>query len=339
MPLHGSGRRSSVAVEGPRFTPHTILDNNNLSGVVKKRKVWAPNRSMREVHAQIRTQLKLLSSGQLQYATACVEGSNLLKHIQPHRGNQYICAYDLEAAYANTQPKEVKKVLRSLGASDELQSSISRHCFNRSAGLITGGPAAPELFNLYLAVVLDRRLEQLLMSRKDITYTRYLDDLLFSSPAPIGRRFRKQILAAVREVGFEISPGKAQVVDLASSETVLLNGIRLRVTGEVEVSKQFARSLHQKLRRALDGEEVNPQHLAGMMGAFYAIKPKGRHLNSREAEVDRLWRRYRFLQQHKTRARRADRQRRYRQRRRRAGHGKVLRRHEPVRNNWTPAHD
>lgn len=310
----------SLLSEIPLFHSFLVKDVNRLSGVTSLRWVSSPNQAMRRIHLEIRAELSNLKVD-MPYATAGAKKSKVVDHVRRHRGNQYVCTYDLKAAYEHVRPAVMAHILRRHGVPGATIKQIQEYCFHPEGGLVTGGLVATQLFNLYAAEVLDRPLASLLGERGNITYTRYLDDLIFSSPAPIGRRFRRQILQIIRSASFDIQPAKAKHVDLVSepNQSVILNGVGLRLNGDMYVPPGFRELLYQLLKKANAGEAIDPSTVHGCVGAFFAIKRRGSLMTRSEQKVAFEYRKYvrgQRLADRTYRQRKAEKQRRYRRRRR-----------------------
>jgi retron-type reverse transcriptase len=83
-----------------------------------------------------------------------------------------------------------------------------------------GAPTSPALSNL-VARPLDEALSELSRSAQ-INYTRYADDLSFSSSQPVSDRFRSEVVQIVNRFGFNLQPRKTRLMGPA---------IRREVTG------------------------------------------------------------------------------------------------------------
>lgn len=296
MPLHNTGQLElelEALMEEPLFHSFIHKDVNRLSGNVKFRRVSAPNKAMRKIHLQIRAALSRLDV-EMPYVTAGLRKSKVVNHVKAHRGNQYLCCYDLKAAYDHVRPEAMADILRQHGLPESDIELVARYCFgNESGGLVTGGLVSVQLFNLYANEVIDQPLATLFAERGGITYTRYIDDLIISSGAPIGRRFRRSILQIIRAAGFEIKPAKTQLIDLAAehSQMAVLNGIGLDLNGELHVRPHYRELLYRLIKRAQAGE-IDPSVVHGCMGAFYVIKPRGQQMTPGERKLDRAYRWY-----------------------------------------------
>lgn len=113
-----------------------------------------------------------------EYATAYKKGSHLLGNAEPHALNRYFICIDLEDFFPNISINRVTKIFRLIGYSQRPASILSRLCCCDSK-LPQGGITSPAISNL-VASKLDRRIAGF-TSRRNITYTRYADDLTFSS--------------------------------------------------------------------------------------------------------------------------------------------------------------
>lgn len=271
--LQAQDRSTPDLREEPAFVSYRKKDVNPLSGATKWRTIYHPNPSMAQLHNVLRKEVRSLKIN-LPYAKGAVPGNSVMDHVRPHVGQQYVVHYDLKNAYGSVCPQLLREMFAAFGRSGEwIGNTAIRYAMLPGAGLATGGGACPDLFNVYAGQLIDAPLDALLQAWGDITYTRYLDDLVFSSSRPIGRRRRHQILEVIRAAGFELSAQKTQVVDLARDPHVVVNGVGLRLTGETFLSRRFRRQLFELLSQARAGE-LPIHRLAGWMGAFYGVVGK-----------------------------------------------------------------
>jgi hypothetical protein len=283
--------------EAPRFDFFLFHDRNVLSGQKKKRRIGKPNKTMREIHrffVRRVTRPKLLRGWDL---NSCMMGS--LPHCSPcknllrHARNRYFLCLDIKNAFGSVDREKLTKWLRlSLGkpitdplghelSFETLEGYLRSYFFveeEMGGGLIQGAPASPDLFNLYAGHYLDRALN-LLAKRYGLTYTRYLDDLLFSSPRKIGYRKRRAIRKAIREAGLAISEGKSELVDLKRAKRIEINGLGLEYGGRVYLPSKFTKHLVRKLYLVTKQLEFGPLFLDsrllaevnGRIGLFLSV--------------------------------------------------------------------
>lgn len=329
MPLHNSDTQLDLglAVEelcaAPLFQPYVIRDINRVSGVVKFREVHAPNDPMRAAQAVLLKDLRRHIRLKLPYATS-VKGVSLLEGVARHRGNQYVVKYDLVKAYQNVQADRLKQVLLDLSPEhgESLWQRVSElSLLSPGGGLITGAATSPDLFNLYAGKLIDYQLAALFVDWGDVTYTRYLDDLTFSSAAPIGKRRRRQILQVVAAAGFEINRQKAEVVDLVEAGVVEVNGVGLTLMGQLYLPQRYRRVLYSLLKQAQYNPAVDESLVAGCMSPLVALAKLEPGLPINHQRLLQMYQAYRCTlpgYRHRMEARRI-RQYKYRERRRRNG--------------------
>lgn len=288
MSLHSSNQLELDLRVGPAFSSYRKKDVNRLSGVTKIRTIYVPNGHMRQLQKILLREIRSLNLS-MPYAAACLPGASIMAHVEPHIGNQFVVQYDLENAYGAVQPRVLRKLLSPHGTAGRWIGEVAiRYSMHPGGGLVTGAASSPDLFNLYAAKLIDGRLAPLLEEWGDVIYTRYLDDLVFSSGSPIGKRRRSQILEVIRTSGFQLSQHKTKLSDLSIDPHVVINGVGVRLTGKLFVSRRYKRFLWDLLVGAQKGE-TPPQLLASYMGAFYAAAGDAKWLTGSEKRIHQMY--------------------------------------------------
>ncbi|MBW4061424.1 hypothetical protein HJC99_02540 [Candidatus Saccharibacteria bacterium] len=290
---------SDLLGDEPSFRVHRLRDENKVSGVTKWRTIHAPNDPMRKLHSRMIVDLRLLQTkvhGRSPYATAVLPGSSPRRNVERHRGKRYLYLLDLHSAYLYVKGGELAFILCTLAAQrdgylvadpSELSSThdfLKRYCLGTTGGLLTGAPASPDLFNIYAGELIDQRLAPRL-KRWGLTYSRYIDDLTFSSNEPIGERKRRAIRDVIAAAGFDISYRKAKVYDLAKGP-VQINGIGLDLTGRTYVPRKYLGKVNGILHLARYGM-IKPAKVAGYMGVYWTATPRS-HQGRNRAECHTL---------------------------------------------------
>ncbi|MCF7838327.1 MAG: retron St85 family RNA-directed DNA polymerase [Candidatus Marinimicrobia bacterium] len=141
------------------------------------RKICSPSKELKAIQAWIlRNVLDKLSPSQ--YATAYVSGKRLLDNVSPHANNRYFISMDIRNFFPSVTSFRVRAIFEALGYSMLAGSTLARLCCYFH-GLPQGGVTSPALSNL-VCLRLDRRLAGL-AARRNIVFTRYADDITFSS--------------------------------------------------------------------------------------------------------------------------------------------------------------
>jgi len=283
----------------PAFHTAPLRDINPLGGTDKIRLISAPNKDMRLIHQRFVTFLRRLKID-LSSATGCRPGCSPIKNVELHRYNRYIYITDIHAAYPSVDGRKLATALLTVTLSqpweerfrlaeneDQIFEFLKRYCLKEEGGLYMGAPSSPDQFNIYCAVLLDVRLREI-AGRFGLTYSRYLDDLIFSSPdEPIGKWKRKEINTAIRDMGFTLSDGKTRIIDLAK-RPIVMNGVGLELGGRMFLQQKHQRRIKGLFRHARYIEERYVPLISGTMGVFHGIYRTAELQTGREKEIARL---------------------------------------------------
>ena len=267
--------------ENASFSKFVKRDVNPLGGTQKTRVLYNPNKTMGELHRRFRQNLLQLDID-LASATA-VRKSSARANVGRHRFNRYFFITDIADAFRNVDIGRLARVLAMHDRSNDVtvekvQSFLERYCRAHEGGLITGSPSSNDLFNIYTAWILDRPMREYCEPR-GIVYSRYMDDLTFSSHRPIGVKMRRRIREIVAQAGFSIGHHKSRVLDLAK-QSIEINGIGLEYGGRLYLPRWYLRKmmgLVGQIRRTRDARLV--RKLRGMVGLFWAVTGRGTELN------------------------------------------------------------
>ena len=141
------------------------------------REIKSPSKELKAVQAWIlRNILDRLSTSL--YATAYVRGRGLLDNVNPHMSNRYFLSVDIRNFFPSVSSDRVHHLFGMLGYSKLAANKLTRLC-SYFSGLPQGAVTSPALSNL-ICLRLDRRLAGL-VSRRNIVFTRYADDITFST--------------------------------------------------------------------------------------------------------------------------------------------------------------
>lgn len=133
-----------------------------------------------------------------------VKGQTNIKNAAAHLGRKYKFCTDLKSFFPSVTNKQVYSALIAQDFSPDVARIIT-HLTTYKGFLPQGTPTASYLANLVFLEV-DHKLLQF-CKLYDITYTRYVDDLTFSSPKCF-KKLTKDILKIVKKAGFRISHNK-----------------------------------------------------------------------------------------------------------------------------------
>lgn len=135
-----------------------------------------------------------------------VKGRSNITNAKPHQGNKYKFATDLQEFYPNISSQRVYDTFLSLGFSPHYSHWLTK-LTTWKYELPQGTPTSTHIANL---VFLETDLQLInLCKQNNITYTRYVDDLTFSSQQDF-RPVLNDILNIVTENNFKLSYRKTK---------------------------------------------------------------------------------------------------------------------------------
>jgi len=148
----------------------------------KIRTLYIPNKGLSKIQSKIMCRLLYLLMPKNFYpATAYFPGCSVIKNAEYHRDSHSSLVVDIKDAFESVRTKHVYRFLRRRlpTQSEEVHKLISKlltYC-----GRLRLGPSiSPKLFNLMM-MELDAKILELIKSFPGMVYTRYADDLCFSS--------------------------------------------------------------------------------------------------------------------------------------------------------------
>ena len=187
---------------------------------------------------------------------------SILTNAQPHVGADIVINFDLEDFFPSVSYKRVKGLFRSFGYSEAAATILGLVCTeaeleeveldgktyyvalgNRS--LPQGSPASPAITNI-MCRRLDKRLTQM-GQQWDFVYTRYADDLTFSTSAKNPRicNLLKNTDSIVQHEGFKINQKKTRVLRKSRQQEVTGIVVNEKLNVDRKTLKRFRATLHR----------------------------------------------------------------------------------------------
>lgn len=136
-----------------------------------------------------------------------VLGRSIVQNAEFHFGAKHILNVDIKNFFPSISFFQVSDVFMSLGYCEKVSNALANICCldNR---VPQGAPTSPALGNLVLRK-LDRKLTDL-SKMHAIRYSRYADDLTFSSQHWIDSKFFSYVDSLIRKEGFEVNRKKTR---------------------------------------------------------------------------------------------------------------------------------
>lgn len=242
-------------------------------GGTKTRKIRAPNKRLKHLQRQL---LPLLD--QLYEVRDPVHGfvvdrsvkTNALAHLR----KRFVLNLDLKDFFPAITEKRIVGVLESFGIDSSVAAVIGYLCCVNGQ-LPQGAPTSPVLSNM-ICFRLDRQLLTFAKGARCI-YTRYADDITFSSHQPMTTLFEGPLppaghfapdlltpafLTIVATNGFTINPAKAHYADRHSRRMVT----GLKINELLNVERSYVRNIRAALHSVETIGEAAAQHKFEALG-------------------------------------------------------------------------
>ena len=191
------------------------------------------------------------------------KGTNIRDNAMPHVGANLILNLDLEDFFPSVKASWVCAIYKTIGYSPKV-ASILTSLVTFNGALPQGGPCSPKLANL-ACLKLDARIQGFVGKRR-ITYTRYADDLTFSSFS--GENIIKAIpliRKIIEEEKFKINEDKTRIAGMARRHEVTGLIITESYVGIGRVKYRELRAKIKNMYRANIIEDKTLMHLGGWL--------------------------------------------------------------------------
>jgi retron-type reverse transcriptase len=225
-------------------------------------------------------------------------GKNIVSNAQSHVGAKMLVNFDLENFFPSINYKRVKGIFHSFGYSESVATVLALLCTAPDTEEIEldgksyfvalgerhlpqGSPASPALSNI-AARRIDKSLTKI-AAEHDFKYTRYADDLTFSTvdrDADAGRLMR-QVRYVVEKQGFVVNEAKTRVLRHGRQQEVTGIVVNDKISIDRKTLRKFRAVLHQAETNGLDGLcwGNSPDLIAALKGyanfVFMVDKKKG----------------------------------------------------------------
>lgn len=208
-----------------------------------------------------------------QIAHCAIRGRSIKTHTLPHTQSKSFFRIDFKDAFPSVNKSMLTKRLiplfqnwlDSLHITDinvyDLVDLIAQLTLYRNR-LPQGAPCSPYLLNL-ICFELDKKLLKI-SSDYNLVYTRYADDLWFSSQEPlILKEARSHIVETVKKYGFIINREKVKYKTGAATVPKML-GINL-VKGKMKIPRKSVENYRTKIHLAITNTEIPVEEVLGII--------------------------------------------------------------------------
>jgi len=161
----------------PKLDKATGVNKTYLDGTPKQRVIRPPKAKLKLIQSKIKD--RILSKIDLpDNVHGGVKGRSNITNAKPHQGKKYVFTTDLKDFYPSIKAKKIHETFIKLGYNKQFAFYITK-LTTWKGELPQGTPTSTHISNI-IFIETDYRLLKL-CEENGITYTRYIDDLTFSS--------------------------------------------------------------------------------------------------------------------------------------------------------------
>lgn len=188
-----------------------------------------------------------------------VSGRSAVQNAQYHIGAQHILNVDIQNFFPSILIERVCEIFSTLGFNEEVAAALAELCCLHGR-LPQGAPTSPAIANLVLRD-LDDDLSKI-AEAEWYKYSRYADDLTFSSMTKIEDTFLSDVTEAVNRAGFTLKSSKTRFSG---------RGGRMEVTGVVineklQPPRNWRKNMRSKLHRLRAAGRLTRKEVSFLFG-------------------------------------------------------------------------
>lgn len=207
-------------------------------------------------------------------------GTGLIENVQPHAQNRFLLKIDFENFFPSIKADHFFTFSSDAGIAEEDSKLMRQVLFKRTRGsnslaLAIGAPSSPHLSNILL-YTLDCAISAAANKAK-ITYTRYADDLSFSTSAPgVLAAFEKEIQNLIRQnCEIPLKLNKKKTVHASKKNGRRITGLVITPQGNISIGLDRKKLLRSQIYRFSKGEldDDSTQSLKGYLAYLSSIEP------------------------------------------------------------------
>lgn len=229
-----------------------------IQGKTKKRLIEEPNMILKDILKDLKKLLvKMFDCPEY---NMCWSGGNNYRNAQAHAGQHAYVTTDISSFFTNSRACYVRKFFKEkLKISGEALDILVQMCTYKGH-IPTGAPTSSILAFLAHKDLFDEISEY--MSKRDIIFTLYVDDITLSTKHGITREEIRFIKSVLKKHKLEIKPEKTKFF---SYKKAMITGFYLTQGGKISVPDSVGHKVVSLLREK-QLEEMSKKELRGLIG-------------------------------------------------------------------------
>ncbi len=176
---------------------------------------------------------------------------NIAENAKLHTGKKHVANIDLKDFFSSIAAWQVKDIFESeiFGFNDQLATALTL-LTTFEGKLPTGAPTSPVLSN-FICLEMDKELTEYCASN-GLTYSRYADDMTFSSDSLINSNEILDLISLIQKYGFRINEKKLRLKKANQKQTVTGLTVNEKVNVNRKLLKKTRAMLHDMTTNGVD---------------------------------------------------------------------------------------
>jgi len=233
----------------------------------KIRQITSPRTYMKVIQWWVLDNI-LLQHQTLNCVHGFVKSKSYYTNAKFHFGAHHILSVDVKDFFPSIKTRQVYNIFAQMGYSSRAADLLTEFCTLKGK-LPQGAPSSPTISNIVFEKV-DIELEEF-SQKYGLKYSRYADDLCFSSQEPISKNVLRLLKPILGSAGFSLNRNKTRFSGL---------GDRMEVTGLVINDKiQLPRKWRNNARALFFQASQSPIEYCDRLSELYGILNTLKHFN------------------------------------------------------------
>lgn len=183
---------------------HFSIDKKNGG----KREIEEPLPSLKEIQIWMLKEI-LYKIQAHRFAKAYIPNKHLKENARFHTGKKFVITMDIHDFFTSIKRESITEIFSAIGYSDMVSSLLSKICCLKDC-LPQGAPTSPYLSNLFMSDF-DEHMKVYCEGKK-IMYTRYADDLTFSSNDLDIKDLENEVKKSIEAKGLTLNVQKTHIM-------------------------------------------------------------------------------------------------------------------------------
>lgn len=195
-----------------------------------RRTIKDPIPVVKDAQRRLAAVLERVTGGMPSCAHAYIRRRSIVSMAVPHLKKRTVVKVDIKKFFESLTAPMIERALRAAEVHPLIREAVSALCFDENESLPTGAPTSPILSNIFAREFLDHRIEAMCrywragrqsVERYDrIDYTRYADDLVFSSNYAHLPSMLPALCRKIEAIGLRINGNKVKVLEYRHRQLV-----------------------------------------------------------------------------------------------------------------------